>query len=170
MKNRFLWPTVGAAALAGLIFAMTYANAQRPGLGGGGGFGGFMMPGRFVVAHATEKFVLVMDTATGQVYKVSDFKSELPRVGGDMPFPADGPGFDAKDRPRDRPPIREAKDARPRDRDRPPVRDARPPVRDRDPVRDGLKDAPRRDDRDPVLKGGRDTKPEPLRPSDIDKS
>lgn len=107
MKQRIVWGLVTVAAVAVVVLVLAPSNAQRP--GGGGGFGGGFgmmgpMGGRFTVAHASADAVLILDTATGQVYKAGakDFKkmSELPKMGeGGMPFGK----FEKKDRPfRDR--------------------------------------------------------------------
>ena len=89
------------------------------------------MPGRFVVAHASARQVLVLDTTTGQVYRVpsDDFKSasDLPRMRPGENF---GDGKAAKEKLRDRQPenqeAKEKKDRRP-----PPKDDAK----DEDPNR-----------------------------------
>lgn len=81
MKSRIVWSVVGGLVLVGLAVVIGSSYAQRPGVG----FSPFGAPaGRFAVAHASADAVLVLDTATGQVYKAGrdDFKkmSELPRI------------------------------------------------------------------------------------------
>jgi hypothetical protein len=68
-----------------------------------------MQAGRFVVAHSSPERIVILDTATGQVYVATerDFKkmSEMPKVGGDRLI---------------RPPFRDKEDPeRPRLRERP---------------------------------------------------
>ena len=156
MNKRFFWPAAGLLGVAGLIFAITYASAQRPGLGGTAS--AYAAPGRFAAVHATERMVFVLDTTTGQVYKVTEFKrgDELPRLADTAPKT-------------ERPPVREGERI-PVRADRTPVRDRDPIPGRRDPVRDGLKETPRPvKPRPDILKGGKDSLPVPQTPSDIDK-
>jgi hypothetical protein len=83
----------GVIAVIGLVIAISTTPAQP------GGFGGFRMSGRFVVAHATATQVLILDTTTGSIFKAGekDFKaySELAKSleGGGFPgFGKDGFG------------------------------------------------------------------------------
>ena len=82
MKRRILWPVVAVlVVLVALAFLASPGSAQRD----PGPFG-VLGPrvGRFTVAHASADAVLVLDTATGKVYKAGkdDFKkmSELPKI------------------------------------------------------------------------------------------
>jgi hypothetical protein len=80
MKQRIVWLVVGGLALVALWALIKPASAQRD-----GGFGfPLLRAGRFTVAHASADAVLVLDTATGKVYKAGkdDFKkmSELPKI------------------------------------------------------------------------------------------
>ena len=114
MSHRILWPLVACLGLGGLILVISQSTAQRPGSGMPGMPGGMPgMPGRFVVANASSSQVLILDTATGQVYRAleKDIKklSELPHMGG---------GGDA----------------------RPPARDRRSPAKDKDDVRPPARD------------------------------
>ena len=128
MSHRILWPVVAALGLGGLILVISQSTAQRPGGGGGGAPG---MPGRFVVAHASAHQVLVLDTATGQVYRVpsDDFKklSDLPRMEPGENFSDEKA---AKVRKRDRQP--ENQDAKEKKDRRPPPKDE---GKDEDPNR-----------------------------------
>lgn len=87
MKNRIVWPIVGVLGVGMLAVLLSSVRAQRPPMG----FGGPPQPGRFVVAHASAERIVILDSATGQLYVGSekDFKklSELPRQGeGRPPF------------------------------------------------------------------------------------
>ena len=143
MSHRILWPLVACLGLGGLILVISQSTAQRPGSGMPGMPGGMPgMPGRFVVANASSSQVLILDTATGRVYRAKDddFEkmSELPRIGG---------GADARPPARDRRP-----EARDKDKDAP-ARDRRPPAKDKDDVRPPARDgrtAPKDKDEAPV--------------------
>ena len=135
MSSRFLWPLAGLLGIAGLMLMFTTSSAQ-PMAGGGWG-----ISGRFVVAHATDKQVLVLDTATGQVYSVTEFKAaaDMPKLvgppvgrpGGERPADRGRPGGE---RPRDRGrPEGERPREAPPERERP--REA-PPAREPAPARD----------------------------------
>jgi hypothetical protein len=93
VNHRIIWGLVGVAAVALLIFGFSSTSAQRSPVPGAVMPFPFGAPaGRFTVAHATATQVIILDTATGQLYKASsdDFKkfSELPKVGGGFPaFP-----------------------------------------------------------------------------------
>jgi hypothetical protein len=95
MKHRIVWPL---AALLGLvILAIWISNIPaQPGRPPAGmpGFAG--MPGRFAVAHANDKQIIILDTATGKLYRATDKDilkySELPKTGG-----MGGPGFPDKE-------------------------------------------------------------------------
>jgi hypothetical protein len=106
-----------------LLFSIGVVPAQRPPIPMMPGFP--PQPGRFVVAHATDKRIVVLDTATGRLYKAGedDLKkmSDLPKLEGGFapPFPGGGPGRDDDRRP-------------PRPGDRDDDRRPRPPERDRD--------------------------------------
>ena len=109
MKHRVVWPIAGVLGLAVLVVGITKLSAQRPPIN----LPGLAPPvGRFVVAHATAARVIILDSATGQVYvaEEKDFKpvSALPKVGeGFRP-----PGLD---RLRDR--------GRPREKDKDKIED-----------------------------------------------
>jgi hypothetical protein len=136
MKHRILWPVVGGLGLFALAFAIGSAYAQRivrGGEGGGGvGVAAFAMPGRFTVAHGSADAVLILDTATGKVYRAGkdDFKkmSELPKINEGLP----GVGPRDPDRP-----IHRERDRKDRDR---PRKD-----REKEREREGDPDRPARD-------------------------
>ena len=146
MSSRFLWPLAGLLGIAGLMLMFTTSSAQ-PMAGGGWG-----ISGRFVVAHASDKQVLVLDTATGQVYSVTEFKAaaDMPKLvgppvgrpGGERPADRGRPGGE---RPRDR---GRPEGERPRDRGRPEGERPReaPPERERPreapPERERPREAP----------------------------
>lgn len=124
MNHRVMWPVLGVAGLLGLVVAVSITSAQRPIPMPYTG-----MPGRFVVAHASATTVVLVDTSSGQVYRVNEkeFKTaaDLAKLTEPMRppmpiFPKDGPR-PIKDGPdiKERPPIREIKD-------RPPIKDRRP--------------------------------------------
>jgi hypothetical protein len=83
MKPRFMWPGAAVVALGIVVLGIATVEAQR---------GGFDRPapapvphaGRFVVAHALAERIVILDTATGQLYVAGekDMKkfSELPKV------------------------------------------------------------------------------------------
>jgi hypothetical protein len=88
MNHRVVWPIAGVLGLAVLVVGITNLSAQRP-----VNVPGTAPPaGRFVVADAGEDAVLILDSATGQVYRAQekDFKkmSELPKVGEGFRPPA----------------------------------------------------------------------------------
>jgi hypothetical protein len=108
MTPRIVWPITALLGLVILIVGISNVPAQRPQVREGFGHGP-QPHGRFVVAHASAGQVLILDSATGKVYRArqNDFlpMSELPRPGGFMPMPfpqekAKDSGVD-KDRPRD---------------------------------------------------------------------
>ena len=150
MSHRFVWSIVAVLSLGGLIAFLSQSSAQRAGGGAPGGMPGMAgmpqgMPGRFVVANASSSQVLILDTATGQVYraKEEDFKkmSDLPGMG------QPGGGRDIRPGGRDRQP--EPKEANPRERrnpdnEAPKDKDARPRDR-RDPPKDAPRPAPQGD-------------------------
>jgi len=87
MKKRTFWLAASAVALlVGLVLAINYATAQPPRPPMGGGFGGMFGPqsGRFICAYGSASEVIVLDTATGKLYRAErkDFHkmSELPKV------------------------------------------------------------------------------------------
>lgn len=102
MNHRIMWPLAALLGFAIFVMAISQVPAQpRPGM-----FNPFVQSGRFVVAHATEKQVIILDTGTGKLYKATsaDFQkySELPKM--EMPYPV----FPDKDKgPKDlkRPPL-----------------------------------------------------------------
>ncbi|MGL4551088.1 MAG: hypothetical protein ACRC33_07865 [Gemmataceae bacterium] len=124
MSRRWLVAGLGLAAAAGVLVWVSSSSAQRD-----GGMPGRMgPPGRFICAFGSPAQVVVLDTATGQVYAINqrDFKSadDLARM-RDVPA-----------RPVERL----------RDGDRPREGDRRPKERDEERLKDApLKDAPRKD-------------------------
>jgi hypothetical protein len=79
--RRIVWPITALVGLVILAVGISTVPAQ-PGVPMYGMAG---QVGRFVVAHASEKQVIILDTTTGKLYRAtdSDFKkaSELPKVG-----------------------------------------------------------------------------------------
>ena len=81
MNHRIVWPVAGLLGLVLLAVGISTVPAQvRP--------MPFLAPrqvGRFVVAHATEKQIIILDTTTGKLYKAGrdDFQkySDLPKIG-----------------------------------------------------------------------------------------
>jgi hypothetical protein len=133
MNRRIVWPVAGVLGLAVLVLSISGLPAQRP----------INMPtpglhsGRFVVAHATPTRVIILDSATGQVYAAGerDFKpmSELPRPGEGSRPPfmqrdKDKDNFSDKDRKEDRPRERRSKDKE--------IKDISPPRRFNDKDKD----------------------------------
>jgi hypothetical protein len=110
MYHRIVWPIAGLLGVAILALSIRTLPGQGPG----------PMPymmgqvGRFVVAHATEKQIVILDTSTGQLYKASsdDFKkfSELPKTGTGV-YPA----YPSKDKEKDKGPLK--------DKDKVPLKD-----------------------------------------------
>jgi hypothetical protein len=110
MHCRTVWSIAGCAGAGLLIFGLGTMWAQRPVEPPRPGIPPFMqmpgfggpMQGRFAVAHATEKRIVILDTATGKLYqaKESDLLpfSDLPKVGE----PGRAPRGDGPDRPRRR--------------------------------------------------------------------
>jgi hypothetical protein len=101
VTHRIVWPIAALLGLIVLVVGLSNVPAQR--FRPGGGMPDFppSQPGRFAVAHASATRVLILDTATGTLYRATedDFKkmSEMPRFGGPMPLP--GPFDKDKDRP-----------------------------------------------------------------------
>jgi hypothetical protein len=148
MNRTGLWMAAGLFGLVLLIFGVAHLSAQRerrPAEPPRPPPGGFMPPGqvgRFVVAQVKGDVIILLDTATGDLYKATadDAKkySERPKAPTFRP-PGDRgrerrreAGRDRgrergrdKDRARERPREERAKDARDwgRDKDRPPDRD-----------------------------------------------
>jgi hypothetical protein len=76
-----VWPITALVGLVILAVGISTVPAQpQPGMSGMM----FGQVGRFVVAHASEKEIIILDTTTGKLYRAtdSDFKkaSELPKV------------------------------------------------------------------------------------------
>ena len=155
MRHRIIWPVVAVLALGGLFLIIRQSTAQRPEREAPpGGMPGrpFGMPGRFVVANAHldqgRWQVLILDTATGQVYRAKDedFKkmSELPHMGQPGARDAQPPTRDRRPQVKDREEKRPTDDRRPeaKDKDRPSKRDDRTPPKDKDEVRPTTKDLP----------------------------
>jgi hypothetical protein len=88
MNQRIVWPLAFVAGAGLLAFGLASTFAQRPPEAPP------VSPvfyGRFIVAHAAAERVLVLDSATGQVYKFLE---------KDFRRPADLPKVDAGFRPR----------------------------------------------------------------------
>ena len=95
MRAHVIWPIALVLAAGVVALGLGSAAGQRPGAALPGYF---VSPYRFVVAYGAVDRVIVLDSATGQVYKAMerDFKpmSELPKVGGEPAL--EFPGKDAK--------------------------------------------------------------------------
>ena len=116
MTRCILCLVFGMLGLVCLGLVLTNVSAQpaaRPPVIGPG-----MQAGRFVVAHSTPERIVILDTATGQVYVATerDFKkmSEMPKVGSDRLI---RPPFREKEDP-DRPRLRERLEKERRERER----------------------------------------------------
>jgi hypothetical protein len=112
MRRSIAWPIAGVVALAIVVYGITAVNAQRD--PPREGFG--RMPpqvGRFAVAHAGPERIVILDTATGQLYAgyPKDLKalSELPKVGelGRQPLRRGEEGERPRDKDREKPRERE---------------------------------------------------------------
>lgn len=97
MKQTVVWPIAAVVALGVVVLGITTVEAQRDGDRGRPMDRPAPAPraGRFVVAHALAERIVILDTATGQLYVAGerDMKkfSELPSIG-------DGrPAFDANE-------------------------------------------------------------------------
>jgi hypothetical protein len=104
MSCRTTWSIAGFAGAALLLVGLGTMWAQRPldaprvpqpPFMPGPGLGMGPHPGRFAVAHASEKRIVILDTATGKLYqaKESDFLpyADLPKFGdGGRPPRGDG--------------------------------------------------------------------------------
>lgn len=83
MKQRVVWPIAAVVALGVVVLGVSSLAAQRE--GDRERRPGVIMaaPGRFVVAHALAERIVILDTATGQLYVATerDMKrhSEMPR-------------------------------------------------------------------------------------------
>jgi hypothetical protein len=129
-----VWPVAGLLGLAILAVCFSTLPAQQrepmpPWM---------MMPGqtgRYVVAHASEKQIVILDTTSGKLYKATseDYRkySELPKMEMPRPFL---PDKDKIERPKDRPV---------RDKERPKEKGER---KDREEKKDGgLREEERRE-------------------------
>jgi hypothetical protein len=79
--RRIVWPITALVGLVILAVGISTVPAQpRPGMGGMM----FGQVGRFAVAHASDKQIIVLDTTTGKLYKAteSDYlkASAIPKV------------------------------------------------------------------------------------------
>jgi hypothetical protein len=105
MKNKILWAVACLGGLACVILGVAQLSAQRPvPQPGQPVIVPFAQTGRFVVARVHGDDVILLDTATGDLYKATpaDYKkySDRPRVGtGRLPFGRDG-AKDRKEAPR----------------------------------------------------------------------
>jgi hypothetical protein len=101
--HRIVWPITALLGVIVLAIGINNVVGQRP--PGLGGYSPYPPPvGRFVVAHANENRIIILDTGTGKLYKATenDFgkMSDLPRFATPTPmtYPPDrGPRF--KDKP-----------------------------------------------------------------------
>src|SRR6185369_9191238 len=86
MNRRFVLAGLGLAAVLALLWTVSQSSAQRdrpPEPRAEGGpvvgvrIGAMHQPGRFISAYGSASYVLVLDTTTGQVFKINevDFKS-----------------------------------------------------------------------------------------------
>jgi hypothetical protein len=155
MNRRFVLAGLGLAAVVAALWTVSQSSAQRERPGDprpeglpaiGVRVGPMHQAGRFICAYGSAEKVLVLDTATGQVYSIhaTEFKSaaDLAKV-RDMPaLPIERrPGEDRRDpirRDGDRP--REGDPARPRDEDRP--KEGLKGDKERPPVKEKKKDRP----------------------------
>jgi hypothetical protein len=127
VTHRIVWPIAALLGLIVLVVGISNVPAQR--FGGGAMYSPYPpQPGRFAVAHATATRVIILDTATGKLYRATedDFSkmSDLPKFGM-PPGPFPGPFDKDKDKPGPGRFIDKAKD-RPgrfadKDKDRPPL-------------------------------------------------
>ena len=112
MTHRIVWPITVLFGLLLLAVGIGSVPAQRQ---PGAPFWGGMppQPRRFAVAHATATKVIILDTATGKLYRGNedDFLklSESPKVGVAMPTP-----FPRTDKDR-APRVKDAPSPRPKD-------------------------------------------------------
>jgi hypothetical protein len=79
--RRIVWPITALVGLVILAVGISTVPAQpRPGMGGMM----FGQTGRFAVAHASDKQIIILDTTTGKLYKAteSDYlkASAIPKV------------------------------------------------------------------------------------------
>jgi hypothetical protein len=129
MCCRTTWSIAGLAGAALLLLGLGSMWAQRPldaprvpqpPFGPGPGMGMGPHPGRFSVAHASEKRIVILDTATGKLYqaKESDLLpyADLPKF-GEAGRPPRG---DGRDRDRDRRREEDKERVKERQEDRPP--------------------------------------------------
>jgi hypothetical protein len=134
MSHRAFWPLLGFLLLAGLIVGLTLGNAQPFRDGPAPGMDRSGPPGRWVVARVKEHSLILLDTATGDLFEArdADIKPYSERHRTAPPLP---PPVRQRDRgeDKDRPP-----ESRDRDKDRPLE------IRDKDRARD--KDRPRSKD------------------------
>lgn len=115
MKHRIVWPIVGVLGLLALLIAFNTTSAQpKPGMT-------WVPPGiappsgRFTVAYHSEKTIVVLDTATGKLYKATDKDflplSKLPKLeGGMVPMPAVPPLLDPKKDEKKEPELKKLED------------------------------------------------------------
>jgi hypothetical protein len=76
MSRKFILLLAGVVLFGALLIGTAWVSAQRP---GGGAMAFFPGPsvGRYVVAHSSAKQIVILDTATGDLYKATpdDYKS-----------------------------------------------------------------------------------------------
>src|SRR5262245_47644201 len=127
MNRRFVLAGLGLAAVLAVLWTVSQSWAQRdrppepraediPALGVR--VMTMHQPGRFISAYGSATYVLVLDTTTGQVFKINetDFKSaaDLAKLRDVRVLPVERrPGEDRRD------PVRPREGERPRDPDRP---------------------------------------------------
>jgi hypothetical protein len=92
MKQTVVWPIAAVVALGVVVLGIATVEAQRDGDRGRGGMdhpAHAPHSGRFVVAHALAERIVILDTATGQLYVAGekDMKkfSEMPKIGDGQP-------------------------------------------------------------------------------------
>jgi hypothetical protein len=82
MKRKLIWTALGVVAAALLLTVASRLRAQRP-PGPGTGLVLPNLPGRFVVARTVGENIILLDTATGDLYRATpdDIKkfSDKPR-------------------------------------------------------------------------------------------
>jgi Cys-tRNA synthase (O-phospho-L-seryl-tRNA:Cys-tRNA synthase) len=88
MKPTVVWPIAAVVALGIVVLGIATVEAQRA-EGDRAAFVPAPHAGRFVVAHALAERIVILDTATGQLYVAGekDMKkfSEMPKVGDGHP-------------------------------------------------------------------------------------
>jgi hypothetical protein len=114
MSHRSFWPLLGFLLLAGLIIGLTLGNAQPFRDGSAPGMDRAGPPGRWAVVRVKEHSLILLDTATGDLFEArdADIKPYGERHRPPPPPPPVRPRERGEDK--DRPP-----ESRDKDRDRP---------------------------------------------------